>query len=173
MKKTVGTVLLLGLMLLSSALTIIVVQASRPAEVNGKYSAIPPPSYNVIASDGKSDNTKQDTVIRTIWEGSITGIGDLEMDSTNLNDGALDERGVVHGVVTLKTGISVFGVVKTGSLTIKIHNVITAGDKSGGVWRIVGGTGELKGLHGEGTLEMFSFLPKIVIAYTGQVHYEP
>jgi hypothetical protein len=173
-KKVVSAFLLLVLMLLASASTVITVQASKPTEVNGTYSPLPPPSQNIVNSDGKSDNTKQDTVIRVIWQGSISGTGILEMSSTNLNVGTLDERGVIHGELTLNTGISIFGVVKTGTLTIKLHNVIERGDKSGGVWRIVGGSGDLEGLHGEGTLELAVFQPPvIVIAYAGQVHYEP
>jgi len=172
LKKAVSTVLLLGLMLLASASTIIAVQASKPIEVKGRYSALPPPSFNVIARDGKSDNINQDIVIRTIWAGTISGTGNLEMNFTNLNVGTHEETGVGHGVVTLTTGISVFGVVKTGTLTIKLHNVVAAGDKNGGVWRIVDGTGDLEGLHGEGTLELVSY-PIIVVAYAGQAHYEP
>jgi hypothetical protein len=173
-KKAVSAFLLLALMLLASASTVITVQASKPTEVNGTYSPLPPPSQNIVSSDGKSDNTNQNIVIRVIWQGSISGTGTLEMDSTNLNVGTIDERGVIHGFLTLTTGISVLGVAKTGTLEIKLHNVIERGDKSGGVWRIVGGTDDLEGLHGEGTLELAVFQPPmIVIAYAGQVHYEP
>ncbi len=174
MKKLVSGFLLLVLMLLFSASTVITVQASKPTEVNGTYSPLPPPSQNIVTSDGKSDNTNQDIVIGVRWRGSISGTGILEMSSTNLNVGSLEERGVIHGELTLTTGISILGVSKTGTLTIKLHNVIERGDKSGGVWRIVGGTGDLEGLHGEGSLELTVFQPPvIVIAYAGQVHYEP
>jgi hypothetical protein len=173
-KKIVSAFLLLALMLLASASTVVTVQASKSTEVNGTYSPLPPPSQNTVSSDGKSDNTNQNVVIQVIWRGSISGTGSLEMDSTNLNVGSVDERGVIHGSLTLTTGISVLGIAKTGTLDIKLHNVIERGDKSGGVWRIVGGTGDLEGLHGEGTLELSVFQPpKMVIAYTGQVHYEP
>ena len=174
MKKAVSVFLLLVLMLLASASTVITVQASKPIEVNGTYSPLPPPSQNTVTSDGKSDNTNQDVVIRVNWQGSISGTGTLEMSSTNLNVGTLDERGIVHGELTLTTGISVLGDSKTGTLTIKLHNVIERGEKSGGVWRIVSGTGDLEGLHGEGTLELTVYRPPvIVIAYAGQIHYEP
>jgi hypothetical protein len=173
-KKTVSTFLLLALMLLASASTVIPVQASKPTEVNGTYSPLPPPSQNIVTSDGKSDNTNQDVVMRVNWQGSISGTGTIEMSSTNLNVGTIEERGVIHGVCTLTTGISILGDAKVGSLTLKLHNVIEHGDKNGGVWRIVGGTGDLEGLRGEGTLEMIVFQPPlIVIAYAGQIHYEP
>ena len=174
MKKAFSAFLLLALMSFASASSIIMVQASKPIEVNGTYSPLPPPIENIVTVDGKSDNVNQDVVIRVRWLGSISGTGTLEMNSTNLNVGTPDERGVIHGVLTLTTGISILGVVKTGTLTIKLHNVIEHGNKNGGVWRIVGGTGDLEQLHGEGTLEMTVFQPPlIVIAYTGQVHYEP
>jgi len=174
LKKAVSAFLLLALMLLASASTAITVQASKPTEVSGTYSPLPPPSQNIVTSDGKSDNTNQDVVLRVNWQGSISGTGTIEMSSTNLNVGTIEERGVIHGVCTLTTGISILGDVKAGSLTLKLHNVIEHGDKNGGVWRIVGGTGDLEGLHGEGTLEMTVFQPPlIVIAYEGQIHYEP
>lgn len=174
MKKEVSGFLLLVLMLLVSASTVITVQASKPTEVSGTYSPLPPPSQNIVTNDGKSDNTNQDVVIRVRWQGSISGTGSMEMNSTNLNVGTLEERGVIHGICTLTTGISIFGNAKTGTLTLKVHNVIERGDKNGGVWRIVGGTGDLEGLHGEGTLEVTVFQPPlIVIAYDGQIHYEP
>ncbi len=174
MKKEISGFLLLVLILLASASTVIAVQASKPTEASGTYSPLPPPSQNIVTSDGKSDNTNQDVVIRVRWQGSISGTGSMEMNSTNLNVGTVEERGVIHGVVTLTTGISIFGNAKTGTLTLKVHNVIEHGDKNGGVWRIVGGTGDLEGLHGEGTLETTVFQPPlIVIAYNGQIHYEP
>ena len=153
--------------------TVVMVQALKPTEVSGTYSAIPPPTFNVITNDGKSDNTNQDMIIRLRWDGDISGTGVLSMNWTNLNVGDSDERGIGNGVVTLTSGLSVFGISKTGTLTIGLHNVVTLGDKSGGGWRILKGTGELQGLHGQGSLELVSYLPKIVVGYTGEAHFEP
>ncbi len=173
MKKIIGAVLLLGIFLFAFAPTAVMVQALKPTEVGGTYTAIPPPTSNVITNDGKSDNTNQDLMIRVRWDGDISGTGALRINWTNLNVGDFDERGIGNGVVTLTSGISVFGIPKTGTLTIGLHNVVTLGDKSGGVWRILDGTGGLQGLHGEGSLELVSYLPKVVVSYTGEAHFKP
>ncbi len=173
MKKMIGAILLLGLTLFAFAPTILMVQATKPTEVSGSYIAIPPPISNVVTNDGKSDNTKQDLSITVKWQGDITGTGILNIHWINLNDGSPDEVGIGNGVLTLISGISISGVAKTGTLTIGLHNVVSMGDKNGGVWRIIDGTGQLEGLHGEGTLELVSYIPKIVVGYTGQAHFEP
>lgn len=53
---------------------------------------------------------------------------------------------------------------KTGGLCI----IMTANTKGSPVshWRIIGGTGELANIHGQGTFSLFS-------GYSGQVHFDP
>jgi len=97
------------------------------------------------------------------WQGGIKGV------STTLAvwmvHGAIAPgigRGLnVHEKLAFETA-TVMG--KSGSLLMELN--IEAPD---GHWAIIGGTGELANLHGQGTLS----LAAMPYSYTGQVHFAP
>ena len=61
---------------------------------------------------------------------------------------------------------------KTGTLTIKFNDVIAG--TAGGTWVIIGGTGELKSLHGHGTWRSPDFIDGIPCqVFEGQIHFDP
>lgn len=72
--------------------------------------------------------------------------------------------------VTLFTG-SVLG--RSGTLTIRIQATIRPVEGVVGTWTILGGTGELADLHGQGSVTAGPALPVVIVDYSGQVHFDP
>jgi hypothetical protein len=149
------------------ALPISAVSATKPMPVSGTFTMFP----GVISENnaGNSDNsiwTFEDLPV--IFDGGIIGTG------------SYDGRWVVHNYddplalwVNSKGHYEIEATVDGKSGTLYIE----AGSNSGhpttlkpAKWRIIGGTGELANLHGQGT-----FIGETIFlyVYTGQVHFDP
>lgn len=70
-----------------------------------------------------------------------------------------------HVVVTIDPE-SVMGETVTGTLTLKFTS-------PGNNWVIYGGTGDLEGLHGQGTWGMGMIGMRVCQVFEGQVHFAP
>ncbi len=170
-KKLILISVLVLLMLLAAAPTILVVEATKPLPVNGTYFPIGAPTLSNSRDAGKSDNGFVDISMPIKWVGSIMGTGVEKMHWIMLREGTSEEKTIIHAVITL-TSVKIFNAAKTGTLTIDFYNVVV-GEEGTGLWRIVDGTDQLASLHGEGKLDMISPLPNVVVAYSGQVHFDP
>lgn len=170
MKKTTVAVVIGLLMMFASAPFILVVGATKPETVSGIYHPIGPPTESNHRSAGKSGNEFADVSIPVQWEGSIAGVGVNEMSWIFHDEGVADAVTIIHGVTTL-AGIKIWGATKMGTLTIEIKNTVVGSVSQGGQWRILGGTGELADLHGEGKLAGTS--SQYILAYSGQIHFDP
>ena len=85
--------------------------------------------------------------------------------------------GLVNGHVLVTFDVTeVMGMEKEGTIRLRLNDVF--GDEFAGTWVILGGTGELKGLHGQGTwhVELIIVDGQIVGGYQifeGYVHFDP
>ncbi len=171
MRKTSAVVLLALLVVFASAPAILVVEATKPQTVNGSYNPTGAPAFSNDRPAGKSDNGFVDVSIPVMWTGGIAGMGVNEMHWIAHNEATVEEVVIIQGITTLTAGVKIWGVAEMGTLTIEIKNVVVGSVPIGGQWRIIGGTGELASLHGEGSLTGTS--NPYVIGYSGQVHFDP
>jgi hypothetical protein len=162
MKKKV---LVVALALAMLALPMSAVSATKPdkfVEVGGEVLAMGPPSMEIMPA-GKSDNLIMDVLVTHMWEGGISGTGTVEVQWIMHNSDDPENTWVnVLGLITL-TG-EVAGL--PGTVTIKFSSV----SNTKGHWRIIGGTGELANVQGQGTLTPIS---QMLIEYEGVVHFNP
>lgn len=81
------------------------------------------------------------------------------------------DYGLYKGTVTFTGTVTVDTVSRSGTLTIKMVGT-SPGDIAdwNGTWRIIGGTGELANLHGNGVFWNNGLLH---VHYEGQVHFDP
>jgi len=85
-------------------------------------------------------------------------------------DPFLLQTGLTNGHILQTIEVTaVMGMGKTGTIKLEFNDVF--GMEFGGTWTIHGGTGELKGLHGQGTWVMnFAIFEQV---FEGQVHFDP
>ena len=126
----------------------------------------PPMPTRVERDVGKSGDVIANTVAEHKWTGDIVGICDTDaMRHYHYSpDGSVWIN--VRAVDTFSEA-TVMG--KTGGLTIRLNMVVDVTETYTGTWVIIGGTGELANLHGQGTVSG----PKTAVGYSGQVHFDP
>jgi hypothetical protein len=146
------------------AFLIVSVSATKPMHISGSITVIPsPPQQPEMA--GESDNGIVAPVSDIVFAGDITGTG------------IYSGRWVMHNIgdpqsiwVNAKGNYEIEATVdgKSGTLYLKACSKSGSGKPS--TWRIVGGTEELEGLHGQGT---FTAVDLFNYNYVGQVHFDP
>jgi hypothetical protein len=140
-----------------------VVRATKPIPVEGQIIL---KGYNSVATDpaGESDNNIITLSLYGMFVGDIAGSYTSESRWVRHNVGAPDVWTNVHAVDTISPATV---MDKTGTLTFMLNG--KAGE--GGNWVVIGGTGELANLHGQGT-----FAPganAAVVNYEGQLQFDP
>jgi hypothetical protein len=140
-----------------------VAHATKPIPVEGQIiiqgytSMVPNPS-------GESDNSIITLSLYGVFVGDIAGSYTSESLWVRHNVGAPDVWTNVHAVDTISPATV---MDKTGTLTFMLNG------KTGqeGNWVIVGGTGELANLRGQGTYSPGA--NPVTVNYEGQVHFDP
>jgi hypothetical protein len=112
---------------------------------------------------GESDNVFVSLSLRGRFTGGISGSYTSESCWIRHNAGLPDVWTIVHGVDFISPA-TVMG--KTGTLDFMLNGK----SAEGGNWVIIGGTGDLANLHGQGT---YSPAGGAVVNYEGQVHFDP
>jgi hypothetical protein len=176
MRKMLSAALLMCMVALLSVLLIPTVLATKPEHVTGRLDYRPFPIFPIPAkmSDG---NVFLNTWEEGIWSGGIEGESHDEPC-----------RVVIHGADSFPptsfdfrwyTGISTFEECtvdgKTGGLVIRLVGKAKFGEIWHGEWVILRGTGELEGIHGQGTwsgpgapgLGQWGY-----VDYEGWIHFE-
>lgn len=97
------------------------------------------------------------------WTGGIAGDADASGHFLAHNFGTPDAYSTARNIHTFTDAV-VDG--KQGDMTI-----ITVGSYNQGHWRILSGTGELAGIHGEGTV--WPIVAPAYWGYEGTVHFDP
>ena len=146
-------------------LPVSLVSATKPLPVSFSVTIIPsgPPAAPKMA--GNSDN------------GFVTPESDIFLTGGISGTGTYSGRWVIHNsgdpenvFVTSKGRYEIEATVDDKSGTLYFKACTKTGSGKPSTWRIVGGTGELAGLHGQGT---FTAVDLFNYNYVGQVHFDP
>ncbi len=169
-KKAAVGVLVMALLMMS-ATSISLVHATTPITVNGRITMTTPRTGLNPTEErwcGKSDNQVRiwENWGNWLWSGSINGSSTLDRRTMYHDRNTSEQWFNTHGIYTIPNA-NVTG--KLGTLYIQIEG--STGNPPPTMWRIVGGTGELVNLHGQGTYEGSTAGPWI--EYTGQIHFDP
>lgn len=160
-KKIFGvsiSLLLVALLTMSMA----PVSATKPVPVSGQIMILG--ATNIVQNPaGNSANFITTLNLNGMFTGSITGLYTSESRWVTHNAGTADQWTHALGVDTISPA-TVMG--KTGTLTFMING--KTGE--GGTWVIIGGTGDLANLHGQGT---YTPVSTYVMSYEGQLHFDP
>lgn len=121
-----------------------------------------------ILPRGNSDNVAMKVLLTAMFTGDIAGTTTYEaiwiIHNREVNLGANMHEKIIFETVTV--------LGKTGSLTLEANMGSKRPADSVWHWTILGGTGELAGLHGHGT-----WAPEnpgdFVEYYEGEVHFDP
>jgi len=146
--------------LLSSSMS--VVYATKPIPVSGSINVTGGTVYSIDRA-GESDNSVTYLSLKGLFTGDIAGAYTSESRWVNHNVETPSELWRnVHAVDTISPA-TVEG--KTGTLYLMLDS-----GPSGGSWVIIDGTGDLAGLHGQGTV-----LPASGggVNYEGYIHFDP
>lgn len=154
-----------------------VAKAKSPAIVEGKIYTT---GFSNIEGKpaGKSGNAIVTLNVAARWTGDIAGISTSESRWVWLNyvppygGGPIN----VHGVNTFTSAaVKIDGVTHTGTLTVLFLGVMegfSSASEMGGSWVIIGGTGDLANLHGQGSW-YHAEGAATGSDYTGQIHFDP
>ncbi len=116
-------------------------------------------SYGFLFGDIEGSFTGEPYWICPHWVGPYE---DLFMETL--------EKGNGHVLLTIDVTL-VKNMEKTGTLILRFNDV--CGTDFAGTWVIVGGTGDLKGLHGQGTWGIGLIEGVLCQAFEGKVHFAP
>jgi hypothetical protein len=176
MRKMLSAALLLCIVALLSVLLIPTVLATKPTHVSGTLYYVPA----IVDHRWAGRNLHLDTTEETDWTGGLVGH-------------SYDEpcRVVIHGANTFPatdwdsrwyTAIATFEegectvAGRTGGLVMRLVGKSgEPGEDWFGQWVIISGTGELAGIHGQGTWGGLGFIGAGPgeIWYSGQIHFKP
>ncbi len=150
----------LGIVLLLS-MSMSVVYATTPVSVSGSIT-VTGATFQVDRK-GESNISVTDISLRGVFAGGIAGpyISDSRWVNHNVETPA-DLWRNVHAVDTISPA-TVMG--KTGTLYFMLES-----GPGGGSWVIIGGTGDLAGLHGRGTTAPTG---GGVVNFEGEIHFDP
>ncbi len=119
---------------------------------------------------GESDNRMVHISSTGMYTGNIAGIytGEALWIVHNVSGSFMSGAGVSRNTHNVATFSSATVMGKTGTLVIML-----VGNPAGESWVVIGGTGELEGLHGQGTLAMTGAMMGKVANYEGTIHFDP
>jgi hypothetical protein len=162
-KKTSSTIFMILTFSILFAMSLSVANATASIPVSGSIfitaaTVTPNPA-------GESDNAVLHLISTGTYTGSITGSYTGDGRWVGHNVGTPDLWRNTHNVATFSSA-TVMG--KTGTLSIML-----IGKTDGGTWVIIGGTGDLAGLHGQGTYSSTGALFGKVADYEGEIHFDP
>lgn len=155
------SVRLLALVAVLTVLPMAVAFADAPTPVSGTRERVGP-VRNVVTRE-VGGNTIITSEITQIWTGDISGTAEVQRRTINHPNGEF----TTHTFATCTCTVD--GV--TGILYVNTQGRSDPNEELGlGTWTIVGGEGDLAGLHGQGTLYQIPPAPNV---YEGSVHFEP
>ena len=161
--KALSTIFVALAIPLLISMSIYAVDATIPVPIEGQIlikgytSTVPNPA-------GESDNSIISLSLCGVFVGDIVGSYTSESHWVRHNVGTTDVWNNIHAIDIISPA-TVMG--KTGSLTFMLNSNAAGG----GTWVIVGGTGELASLSGQGTYSTGA--NPAVVNYEGQVHFDP
>ncbi len=161
MKKVLKTLLLVCMILITASLP---VYATPPTEVSGIF------DLETIVYTGTRTAGPNTFIYGTdveVWQGDWAGVGETEWVVTALASGVLlfSSRGVFTGTV-LDSDEGTMEYQLTGQIP-------PGGGEWYGQWVILGGTGGLANVHGQGTWWGPGYGYDPDHWYEGQVHFDP
>jgi uncharacterized membrane protein len=146
------------------SMSLSVAYATEPIHISGKILVLGA-SLTSGKQAGQSDNAIVYLSLNGKFTGSIAGSYTSESRWVYHNYQQSDQWISVHAVDTISATVTIDSVQYTGTLFFMING--KAAD--GGNWVIIGGTGDLANLHGQGT-----FTPAGVGQdYEGQIQFNP
>jgi uncharacterized membrane protein len=152
-------VTLVAALLLSMSIS--AAHAAKPIPVQGQI--IVQGTTNIVPNPaGESDNSIVTLSLYGVFVGDIAGSYTSESRWVRHDVGTPGVWTNIHAIDTISPATV---MDKTGTLTFMLNG------KTGqeGTWVIVGGTGELANLRGQGT---YSQANAVVVNYEGQVHFD-
>ena len=161
--KAFSAILVALTLALLFSVSLSVVHATNSTPVSGQI-IIQGATNVVMEQAGNSDNVVTTLNLHGVFTGSIAGSYTSESRWVTHNHGTTDSWTHALGVDTISPA-TVLG--KTGTLIFMING--KTGE--GGTWVIIGGTGDLANLRGQGTYA--SSGNPYVMSYEGQIHFEP
>jgi len=146
-------------------MSISVAYATKPIPVSGKIIIM---GFSVSSADmaGQSDNAIVYLSLNGMFTGSIAGSYTSESRWVYHNYQQSDQWISVHAVDTISATITIDSVQYTGTLFFMLNGK----GAEGGNWVIIGGTGDLANLHGQGT---YTPVSGNVQNYEGQIQFDP
>jgi len=150
---------LLAVAMLTLPISIVYAKNEKFIEVSGEYSL----SYNGVNEVRRPDGNRiwSQTDCTTTWTGGIAAGGSCDFTIIFFKP-VLQHNQVGHSVFTL-TDPTIDGITYEGcELTI---------GGSYGVWRILGGTGDLANVQGQGT--KWAGNDVFTMEYEGVIHFDP
>jgi hypothetical protein len=160
----------LSLLLLVCIILPITVYAEQPEAVDGYFTYVP---LGCAVEKWADDNQifRDCTDVGDYHTGDFLGTSTEVYDMTlhGSQDNFVYEDGWYKGTVTFTGTVG----DRTGTMEIRF-----VGKSPGnifvwsGTWRIVSGTGELSGIHGQGTWENAED-PSMGVHYSGRIHFNP
>jgi hypothetical protein len=159
MKKVV-VALMAALMVLPIAVAPMA-YADQPTSVSGTRAAVGPVRNRVVQEVGA--NTIVTSEITQVWTGDISGTAEVQRRQINHPNGEF----TTHTFATCTCTVD--GV--TGILYVNTQGNSDPNERLfSGTWIIVGGEGDLEGLHGQGSIYQIFPAPSV---YEGAMHFEP
>ena len=159
-KKLLGFALA-SIFLAMLALPISAALAIESTPVSGVYMYAAPPTYEKDKMAGNNEIARGTVLF--MWTGDIQGLAYCDL-VWNLHPEGNTGR-TIHQIGS--AAVNVGENTLEGSLTILVS---LESQEQGGIWTIIGGTGELKGLHGDGT---YTHINQYVSSYSGNVRLDP
>ena len=144
------------------------VYATKPMPVSGTFMVFPDGDL-IIRQAGNSHNTIWILSGTTVmWTGDIEGIASYESRWVAHSHDDPEKFGInTRTLYTIEATVD----EKCGTLYIE---AIALGPSGPHKWVIIGGTGELANLHGQGTFRDDTTTPyPFDYLYSGQVHFDP
>jgi len=107
-----------------------------------------------------------------IWEGAISGEGESVARYIYHKPEGMEPAKHSNSVITFEEAtVTVGTITRTGGLVIESTSNPAY---PFGLWIVVEATGDLAGLHGQGTSDFDSFdFPIMTFSYTGNLHFDP
>ena len=161
-KRMISAIFVAFAIVVLLSISISVVYATKPIPVSGSINVTGGTVYSIDRA-GESDNSVTYLSLKGMFTGDIAGAYTSESRWVNHNvDTPSELWRNVHAVDTISPA-TVNG--KTGTLYL----ILDSGP-GGGSWVIIGGTGDLAGLHGHGTATPAG---GGVVNYEGYIHFDP
>ena len=162
-KKVLSTIFIVLIAAFLFSTSVYVAQATLPLFVEGQIIVQGYKSIVAIPAGG-SDNSIITSSLYGLFMGDISGSYNSESHWIRHNVGAPDVWTNIHAIDIISPATV---MDKTGTLVFMLDGSAA----EGGNWVIIGGTGELASLNGQGTYSPGA--NPAIINYEGQVHFDP